>query len=132
MMMTMMMMMRTNLGQLGTWCWVGVEYDDDGDEEVDDYDDDDEDEVDDYDDDKDEVRSTGDVMLGHSRLPHLPASALHTNTMYGGDDHDDDYHCNDDVDDDADDDDNDDLLVQGLHARPVRRSNKGRVQEFKN
>ena len=43
-------------------------------------------------------------MLGHSRLPHLPASALHTNTMYGGDDEDDG-----DVDDDDGDVDNDEI-----------------------
>ena len=40
---------------------------------------------------KGEFRSTGDVMLGHSRLPHLLASALHTNTMYIYDDDHDHY-----------------------------------------
>ena len=43
----------------------------------------------------DEVRSTEDVMLGHSRLPHLPASSLHTNTMCAdGEDDDDDCEGN--------------------------------------
>ena len=41
----------------------------------------------------DEVRSTEDVMLGHSRLPHLPASSLHTNTMCAADGEDDDADC---------------------------------------
>ena len=59
----------------------------------DDVDDDDHGVDDDDDDDDDEVRSTEDVMLGHSRLPHLPASSLHTNTMCAADGEDDDADC---------------------------------------